>query len=94
MKTTITNLIFVTALSFSSAALAAEQAGSKPAAAQPASGSPPAAAGAAPQAVQPTVQPAAPDRRSRDGRYRSKSLDLRHCLDLQDNTAIAKCAGE
>jgi hypothetical protein len=25
---------------------------------------------------------------------RPKNLDLRHCLDLEDNAAIAKCAGE
>lgn len=25
---------------------------------------------------------------------RSKDLDLRHCLELKDNAAIAQCAGE
>lgn len=28
------------------------------------------------------------------GEPRPKDLDMRHCLDLKDNAAIAKCAGE
>lgn len=28
------------------------------------------------------------------GKPRPKNLDLRHCLNLKDNKAIAKCAGE
>lgn len=30
----------------------------------------------------------------KQGGVRSKDMDLRHCLELQDNAAIAKCAGE
>lgn len=28
------------------------------------------------------------------GKPRPQNMDLRHCLDLKDNKAIAKCAGE
>jgi thiol:disulfide interchange protein DsbA len=36
----------------------------------------------------------APAKRSRVKQPRSMNLDLRHCLDLESNAAIAKCAGE
>lgn len=100
MKTTIMNLIVVTALSFSAVALAAEM-GSKtqhPAAntVAPAMPPAPAAVSAAPsaQASQPGLQPSTPPKPAKAKSARSKSLDLRHCLDLETNAAIAKCAGE
>ncbi|MEW5903941.1 MAG: hypothetical protein AB1722_06295 [Pseudomonadota bacterium] len=43
------------------------------------------------------VQPAAAQEKQTQkepSNVRSKGMDLRHCLELQDNAAIAKCAGE
>ena len=110
MKNTIINLVVVTALSFSGAALAAGETGSKaqpPAAAKPATPAsvtpPPASAvpttttaGSAPsaQASQPAAKPSTPEEHATTKPARPKNLDLRHCLDLEGNTAIAKCAGE
>ena len=101
MKTTIANLIVVAALSFSGAALSAEEAKGKmqPPAAQPAapaSAVPPAptaklAAPAPVQEPQPEAKPSAPAKAKPP---RSKTLDLRHCLDLESNAEITKCAGE
>lgn len=95
MKTTIVNLIVVTALSFSGAALAAGETGGKvqPPAAQPAA--PASAVPPAPvQAPQPAAKPTAPAKPAEAKPPRSKTLDLRHCLDLENDAAIAKCAGE
>lgn len=102
MKTTIMNLIVAMALSFSGVALAAEKMESKaqPLAAKPvtpASAVPPATtAGSVPpaQAPQPELGPSTPDKPAKAKPARSKSLDLRHCLDLETDAAIAKCAGE
>lgn len=95
MKTTIVNLIVVTALSFSGAALAAGETGDKaqsPAAkaATPVSAVPPAPV----QAPQPAAKPTAPAKPAEAKPPRSKTLDLRHCLDMENDAAIAKCAGE
>lgn len=86
MKTTITSLIVVAALSFSGAALAAGEMENE---AQP---MPETAAEPAPpaQAPQPAVKSPTPAK----GKPRPKSLDLRHCLELKTDAAIAKCAGE
>ena len=86
MKTSITSLIVVAALSFSGAALGAEETGSK---AQPV---PESATQPAPpaQATRPTVKSATPVK----GRPRPKNLDLRYCLALKTDAEIAKCAGE
>ncbi len=91
MKTTIAKLIVVAALSFSGTALAAEQMKSEEAN-TPASK--PAASPAAP-AVAPKLLSASQEPKPAKARpARSKSLDLRHCLDLKTNAAIAKCARE
>ncbi|BBJ00335.1 hypothetical protein FGKAn22_20270 [Ferrigenium kumadai] len=95
MKTTIMNVIVVAALSFSGAALAAAETAGKvqtPAAppAAPASAVPPAPA----QAAQPAAKPLAPAKHAKAKKPRPKNLDLRHCLDLETDAAIAKCAGE
>ncbi len=88
MKTAI--MIVVTALSFSSAALAA---GETESTAQPPAAKSEAPATAAEQA--PAAQPVSkPVQRKRAKRAHPKSADLRHCLDLKTNAAIAKCAGE
>lgn len=95
MKTTIVNLIVVTALSFSGAALAAGETGSK---VQPAAAKPAAPASAVPpapvQSPQPAAKTTAPAKPAEAKPPRSKTLDLRHCLDLENDAAIAKCAGE
>lgn len=96
MKTTIVNLIVVTALSFSAVAPAAEM-GSKtqhPAPAMPPAPAAVSAAATSAQASQPGLQPSTPPKPAKAKSARSKSLDLRHCLDLETNAAIAKCAGE
>lgn len=101
MKTTIMKVIVVAALSLSGAALSAEEAKGRiqiPAAqpAAPASAVPPAptakpAAPAPAQEPQPEAKPPAPAKAKPP---RSKTLDLRHCLDLKTDAEIAKCAGE
>lgn len=96
MKTTIMNLIVVSALSFSGAALSAEEAKGKiqPAAqpAAPVSAVPPTTAAPAPvQEPQPEAKPSAPAKAKPP---RPKNLDLRHCLDFKTDAEIAKCAGE
>jgi hypothetical protein len=86
MKTSITTLIVVAALSFSDAALAAEKMENEaqPAAETTAEPAPPA------QAPQPAVKSPTPAK----GKPRPKNLDLRHCLELKTDAEIAKCAGE
>jgi hypothetical protein len=101
MKNTITNLIAVVAVSLVSAAFAAGETESpaQPTAAMPA----PAASAAAPAtavestSAAPAEQPRpeakrAPSRRAT--KVRPKDMDLRHCLDLDSNPAIARCAYE
>jgi hypothetical protein len=92
MKTTIVNVIVVAALSFSGAVLAAAEMEGKiqPSAAQQAAAVPPASA----QAPQSAVKPAAPAKPAKAKKVRPKNLDLRHCLDLETDAEIAKCAGE
>lgn len=95
MKTAIMNLAVVTALSFSGTAIAAEQMGGKAQspAVQPAAGA--LAVPSAPaQEPSPASKSSAPAKPARAKPPRSKALDLRHCLDLEANAAIAKCAGE
>jgi hypothetical protein len=110
MKSTILNLIAVATLLFGWTVQAANEAAqtTQPAVAQPAVGTtPPAAATPAvptetiPVTAAPTTaekQP--PVRRSKLHKHaqakheRSKSLDLRHCLDLTTYIEIAQCAGE
>ena len=113
MKNTIMNVIVVTALSFSGAALAAEQTGGKiqtpavkpvvpasavPPVAKPAvtAVAPAAAAKPATPALQPepALKPSTPAAPAKAKPVRSKKRDLRHCLDLKTNAAIARCAGE
>ncbi len=93
MKSAIPNLIVVAALSFTTSALAAteDQAPASPATAE-ASGVP--ATAAAPQQPRPTEKHLAAGKRPKAKGPRPKNLDLRHCLELQDNLAIARCAGE
>lgn len=95
MKTTIMKVIVVTALSFSGTALAAEETRGK---IQTPATQPAAPASAVPPAPvlepQPAPKPSAPGKAAKAKPPRSKSLDLRHCLDLETNAAIAKCAGE
>ncbi len=104
MKTTIVNLTVVAALSFTHCAFGAGEAESK----TPPPASPPAAAASAVAA--PEATPAAPAqkaekaeavakpstsvKRTKARTERPKNLDLRHCLELESNAAIAKCAGE
>ena len=103
MKNTIVNLIVVAALLISGAALAAVEMASKaqPPAAQPAAASavPPATAAesikpAPAKEPQPLLQHSTSSKHAKAKPIRSKSLDLRHCLELTSNAAIAKCAGE
>ncbi len=107
MKKTIVNLTVVAALSFTHCAFGAGEVESKtPPASPPAAA---ASAVAAPIAA-PETTPAAPAqkaekaeavakpstsvRRTKARTERPKNLDLRHCLELESNAAIAKCAGE
>lgn len=104
MKKISVNLIVGAALLCSGAALAAGEMESKtqsPAvkavtaasAVLPASATeatPPAAA----QKPQPTMKHSTSGKHHKAKLPRSKSLDLRHCLELETNIAIAKCAGE
>jgi hypothetical protein len=103
MKNTITNLIAVVAVSFSSAAFAAEEMENK---AQSPAVQPAAATSAVPPATvtesttatpaeqpQPAATGSTSDKRAKAKR-RPKDMDLRHCLELDDNPAIARCAYE
>lgn len=103
MKSTILNLIAVAALFFNWTAQAAEEmerkaqppaqpvatASAVPPATTPVS-TPPAPA----QKPQPSVKRSTPSKHAKAKMMRSKDLDLRHCLELESNVAIAKCAGE
>jgi len=48
--------------------------------------------GQAPEAAAPVAKPV--KQRSKSHKQRAKDLDLRHCLELTDNAAIAQCARE
>lgn len=98
MKNTITNLIAVVALSISGAAFAAGETESK---SQPTAAMPAPAASAVPAATVVESASAAPAeksqstaKRAKAGTFRPKNMDLRHCLELDDNPAIARCARE
>lgn len=86
MKTTMMNLTVAAAMSFGGTALAAGEAGK----AQPMA--PASAVPAAPTATK--EAPPAPARPVEVKPPRPKNLDLRHCLELETDAAIAKCAGE
>lgn len=100
MKKIIVNLAVVTALSLSGAALAAEETKSKvqPPAATSAVPAPPTAAESVPpspaQEPQPASKRSTSSKPAKAKAGRSKSRDLTHCLELESNAAIAKCAGE
>ncbi len=104
MKNTVVNLIVVATMACSGAALAAGETESK---APPPAASPVAAASAVQPATTAESTPPAPVQKpqpspkgSTSGKHakakpmRAKDLDLRHCLDLENNAAIAKCANE
>lgn len=103
MKNTIVNLIVVATLAFCGAALAAGETESK---APPSAASPVAAASAVPattvestppapvQKTQPSPKGSTSGKSAQAKPMRAKDLDLRHCLDLENNAAIAKCANE
>lgn len=103
MKSTIVDLIVVAALSFSGAVLAAGETENKaqPPAAQPvaaASAVPATATGSTPatsaKESHPAMKHSISGKHAKAKQPRSKNLDLRHCLELESNAAIAKCAGE
>jgi hypothetical protein len=95
MKTTIANLIVVSALSFSGAALAAaETEGKVQPPATPASAVPPSAEPAPPATAQKSLPAPKASAPARAKPPRPKNLDLRHCLNLETDAEIAKCAGE
>lgn len=96
MKNLILKLLFSAAL-LSSTALAADavapEAKTAAPGATPAGRAETAAPVPAPD-MQPPVPKAKQDRAPGKKQIRSKSLDLRYCLDLETNAAIIKCAGE
>lgn len=103
MKNTIINLIVVAALSSSGAAFAAGEEGaparSMAIPAPAASAAPPATVveskTAAPaEKPQATAKPSTSTKRAKARAVRPKDLDLRHCLELDNYSAIARCARE
>lgn len=103
MKNTITNLIAVVAVSFGSAAFAVGEEGAQARSmaipAPAASAVPPAtvveSTTAAPaERPQPAAKPSTSGKRAKARAVRPKDLDLRHCLELDNNPAIARCARE
>jgi PII-like signaling protein len=42
----------------------------------------------------PVAKPAKQYKRNKSNKHRAKDLDFRHCLELEDNAAIAQCARE
>jgi hypothetical protein len=100
MKNRITRLIAGALLFFAGAAFAAGEAEPEQPSAiapEPAASAVPATAPEAPAAVPATPRPAAKQAASRKTaipKPRPKNLDLRYCLELESNAAIAKCAGE
>lgn len=97
MKSAILNLIAAIALSFGNASLAAEEPMQPPATAasavQPAMAAKPAQPSPL-QQTQPAVKQPASGKHAKTTTMRPKDQDLRHCLELDSNAAIAKCAGE
>ncbi len=92
MKNKIPSLIAMTALLFSGVVLAAEETGSTPQPpAAPAATTPEPTTAAPAKETQPAVKHTPPPKA---GAVRPKDLDLRHCLELETNAEIAKCAGE
>jgi hypothetical protein len=102
MKSTILNLIAVAALLFSWTAQAADEVASQPLATQsvaettavPTTAAPVSTPLATPEKPAASMKHSKKYRRAKANPLRSKSLDLRHCLDLPTNAEIAKCAGE
>lgn len=102
MKNTITNLIVAAALSISGAAFAASEEGpqarSMAIPAPAASAVPPATVveskTAPAEKPQPAAKPSTSAKRAKARAVRPKDLDLRHCLELDNNPAIARCARE
>jgi hypothetical protein len=88
MRTGLTGLLVVAAISYAGMALAA---GEEKNAEQPAAK---AAMPEKPAHQEGKEQAQAPGVKLETGKSRRQDRDLRHCLDLQDNAAIAKCAGE
>ncbi|MFH0934571.1 MAG: hypothetical protein V1879_05140 [Pseudomonadota bacterium] len=88
MKNTIASLIVVAAFSFGSAAFAENGMNDE---AQP-------AAAEVEQVMAEPIEESRPAMKHSSstmaGADRPKDLDLRHCLDLADNVAIARCAYE
>ncbi len=104
MKNTITNLIAVAVLSIGGAAFAADEMQSRQQSAAP---KPAPAASAVPATTvvesttatpaeepQPTAKRPTSGERAKARAVRPKDLDLRHCLELDNNPAIARCARE
>ncbi len=89
MKNAIRSVIVLMVLLLSGAAFAVEEPAGKP---QPPATQP--ATAAAQSKTQVEAQPAVPKKPMQTKKPRSKSLDLRHCLELENDAAIAKCAGE
>lgn len=50
--------------------------------------------GETPEAPAPVAKPVKQYKRSKSNKQRAKDLDFRHCLELEDNAAIAQCAQE
>ena len=95
MKNGIVGLAAVAALAFCGMALAAEAPKANPPATEAAKTEKPAAAAASDKAKAPEKEKMAEKTAPKAAvKFRAKYLDLRHCLDEGDNTAIAKCAGE
>jgi len=103
MKNTIINLIVVVALSISGAAFAAGEEGPQArstAVPAPAASAVPAttvveSTTAAPaEKPEPAAKPSTSSKRAKASAVRPKDLDLRHCLELDNNPAIARCARE
>jgi hypothetical protein len=98
MKSTILNLIAVTALLIGWTAQAADEMEGKATAAEtsamPTAAAPVTAPLATTQEAQPSPKPAKRHKPPKANQVRSKSLDLRYCLEMESNAEIAKCAGE
>lgn len=101
MKNTIINLIVVAALSICGAAFAAGEEGSQSrsmAIPAPAASAVPPATVVEPASPAPAEKPQAAAKRTASGKraakVRPKDMDLRHCLELDSNPAIARCAHE
>ncbi len=94
MKSTIKNLIVVAALSFSGAALAAGESKAQPPASQPVAAASAVSPATPAQESRPAMKRSTAGKHAKAKPMRSKDLDLRHCLELETNVAIARCAGE